>query len=67
MNCCFSFRLRTILYVHVYIILDFLITYIHDSMLCQSECACLRETVNMAVFFVKSNGNTYPKGTTQSL
>ena len=31
-------------------------------MLCQSECACLHRTVNMAVFFVISNKNTYPKG-----
>ena len=27
-----------------------------------SECACLHKTVNMAVFFVKSNENTYQKG-----
>ena len=31
-------------------------------MLCQSECARLHKTVNMVVFFVKSNENTYPKG-----
>ena len=30
---------------------------------CQLECACLYKTVNMVVFFVKSNENTYPKGT----
>ena len=24
--------------------------------------ACLHKTVNMAVFFVKHNGNSYPKG-----
>jgi len=30
--------------------------------LCQSECACLHKTVNMVVFFVKSNENTYTKG-----
>ena len=34
----------------------------NTSMLCQSKCACLHKTVNMAVFFVKSNENTYPKG-----
>ena len=28
---------------------------------CQSECACLHKTVNMVVFFVKCNENTYPK------
>jgi len=28
--------------------------------LCQLECAC--KTVNMVVFFGKSNENTYPKG-----
>ena len=30
--------------------------------ICQSECAALHKTVNMVVFFVKSNENTYPKG-----
>ena len=54
--------LRTPIYFHVYIILDFLITYRNVSVLCQSECACLHKTVNMVVFFVKSNENTYPKG-----
>ena len=39
-------------------ILDFLITYRNASVLCQSECACLHKTVNMVVFFVKSNENT---------
>jgi len=32
------------------------------NMRCQSECACLHKTINMVVFFVKSNENTYPKG-----
>jgi len=54
--------LRTEIYVHVYIILDFLITYRYTSWLCQSEYACLYKTVNMVVFFVKSNENTFPKG-----
>ena len=54
--------LRTIINVHVYIILDFPITYINASVLCQSECACLHKTINMVAFFVKSNENTYPKG-----
>jgi len=53
--------LRTPIYFHVYIILDFPITYRNVSVLCQSECACLHKTVNNAVFFVKSNENTYPK------
>jgi len=53
--------LRTIIHVHVYIILDFPITYNNASVLCQSECTCLHETVNMVVFFVKSNENTYSK------
>jgi len=58
--------LRTIIiYFHVYIILDFPITYIDASVLCQSEYACLHKTVNMVVFFVKSNENTYPKGRAQ--
>ena len=26
------------------------------------KCTCLHKTVNMVVFFVKSNENTYPKG-----
>ena len=48
--------------LHVNIILDFPITYRNTSVLCQSECTCLNKTVNMVVFFVESNGNTYPKG-----
>ena len=40
------------MYFHVNIILDFPITYRTDSVLCQSECACLHKTVNMVVFFV---------------
>jgi len=54
--------LRTPIYFHVYIILDFPITYKNASVLCQSESTCLHKTVNMVVFFVKSNENTYPKG-----
>jgi len=44
------------------IILEFPITYINAAVFCQSECASLHKTINMAVFFVKSNKNTYPKG-----
>jgi len=62
LKLCFPIMSRTIIYIHVYIILDFPITYRNVSVLCQSECACLHKTVNMAVFFVKSNENTYPKG-----
>ena len=51
-----------VIYFHVYIILDFIISYRNASMMCQSECACLHKTVNMVVFIVKSNENTYPKG-----
>jgi len=54
--------LRTIIYSHVYIILDFPITYRNASVLGQSECACLHKTVSMVFFFVKTNENTYPKG-----
>ena len=54
--------LRTIIYFHVYIILDFPVTYRNASVLCKSEWACLNKTVNMVVFFVKYNENTYPKG-----
>ena len=53
---------KTMIYFHVYIILNFPITYRNASVLCQSECTCLHKTVNMVVFFVKSNENTYPKG-----
>ena len=55
---------RTIIYFHVYIILDVHLTYRNASVLRQSECTCLHKTVNMVVFFVKSNENTYPKGRT---
>ena len=51
-------------YVHIYIIIDFPMTYVVASVLCQSDCAFLDKTVNTAVFFVKSNENTYPKGRT---
>ena len=45
---------RTIIYVHVYIMLDFPITHIgNTSVLCQSECECLHKTVNMEVFFLR--------------
>jgi len=53
---------RTIIYSHVYKILNLPITYKKDSLFCKSECACLHITVNIVVFFVKSNEHTYPKG-----
>jgi len=53
---------RTIIYFHVYIILDSAKTYRNAALLCQLECECLHKTVNMAVFFVKNNENTYAKG-----
>jgi len=40
-------------YVHVNIILDFPIIYKKVSVRCQLECACLHQTVNMIVFFIK--------------
>jgi len=46
---------------HVYIILDFPITYRNVSVLCQSECVCLHEKVNMVAVCVKYNANTYTK------
>jgi len=49
------------MYFHVNIILDFPVTYKNASVLCQSECACLHKTINMVVFFVKSNENTFHK------
>jgi len=48
--------------IFVYTILVFSMTLRNASVLCQSECACLHKTVNMVVFFVKGNENTYPKG-----
>ena len=55
--------LRTIIYVYVNIILDFPITYRNASVLSQSECTCLHQTVYMVhvVFFTKYNEITYPK------
>ena len=44
--------LRAIIYVHVYIIIDFPITYRNDSVPCKSECAFLHKTVNMVVLFL---------------
>jgi len=44
---------RTIIYVHVNIVLDFPITYNNASVLCQKECACLHQKVNIVVFFIK--------------
>jgi len=52
---------RTKIYFHVYIILDFPFTYRNASVLCQSECTYLHKTVNIVVFFIKSNEYTYPK------
>ena len=62
LKLCFPLISGTIMYFNVYIILDFPLTYRHASVLCHSECACLHKTVNMAVFFVNINENTYPKG-----
>jgi len=52
---------RKIIYVHVYIISDFPITYRNASVLCQSECACLHKTVQVGIFLFKDNENTYQK------
>ena len=54
--------LRIKIYIHLYIILDFPITYENASVICQPDCACLHKTVNMEIFYVKSNEITYPKG-----
>ena len=40
--------------VHVYILLDFPITYINTTVLCQSEYACLHKTVIILVFLFKN-------------
>jgi len=57
-----SLMSRTKIYVHVYMLLDFTITYSNASVFCQSECICLHITVKMVFFFVQSIENTYPKG-----
>jgi len=45
---------RTIIYIHVNIILDFPKTNQNDSVLLQSECACLHQTVkHCLVFFLE--------------
>ena len=53
---------RTIIYNYVNILLEFPITYNTPSELCQSDCACLHKTVNIVVFCLKYDDNTYPKG-----
>ena len=53
---------RTIIYAHVNLILDVPITYKNASVLCQSESACLHQTVYIVVFWTKYNENIYPKG-----
>ena len=42
---------RTIIDVHVNIILEFPITDKNVSVFCQSECACLHQTLNRVVVF----------------
>jgi len=59
----FSLMLRTSTYFHVSIILDSPITNASVSI----RMPCLHKTVNMVVFFVKSNENTYPKCTKLAL
>ena len=59
---CFPLMLRTMIYFRVYIISHFPITYRNASVRCQSKCACLHDTVNMVVIFVKSNEDIYQKG-----
>ena len=53
---------RTIIYVHVYIILDFPITYRNALVLFQSKCACLHITVNIVVFLLKERKIPTKKG-----
>jgi len=45
--------LRTPIYFHVNIILDFTVKNRNVSVLCQSECVCLHTRINIVVFFVK--------------
>jgi len=59
----FSFNV-TIVYFHVNIILNFPITYRNAAVLWQSDCACLHQTLNLAVFFVKVMKIPTQKGTT---
>jgi len=51
----------TIIYVHVNTILDFIIEK-NVSVLCQSELACLHQTVNMVVFRLKVRQMPTQKG-----
>jgi len=44
---------RTIVYVHVNIILDFPVSYTNASVHCQSECPWLHKTVNMFFSLLK--------------
>ena len=53
---------RPVTYIHVFTVLDLPTTYRNALVFCQSECACLHKTVNMVVFYVKCNANTYLKG-----
>jgi len=47
---------------YVNIILNLPITNKSDSVLCQSECACLHQTVNIVVFFLKIMKTPTQKG-----
>ena len=47
-------------------ILDFPITYRNAPVICKTECTCLHKTVNMVVFFVKSNENESTHANVQS-
>ena len=62
----FPLMSKTVIYFHVYILLDFSIIYRNASVLCQSECSCLHKTVNMVIFFDKSNGNDTKRESTHA-
>ena len=49
LKLCFPLMLRTIIYIHFNMRLDFPITFKNASVLFQSECALLHQTVNMVV------------------
>ena len=59
LKLCFHLMPRTVIYVHVYIILYFPITY-RNTLSIRMRMS-LHKTVNRVVFSVNSNENTSPK------
>ena len=47
----FPYVLKTNIYIHVNMTLDFPISFVNALVFCQSECTRLYQTVNTVVFF----------------